>query len=88
VKKLYTFLIALISISCTQNERVKDYGGLDRLGISSDEFFVDATFNQTDLWVTTRKRGKTDTLYQTYYLGGKLPYGVLEGTYEIIEKKK
>lgn len=87
MKKLYTFLIALISISCTQNKRVKDYGGLARLEISSDEVFVNATWKQTDLWVTTRKREKSDTLYQTYYFREKSSYGVLEGTYEIIEKK-
>jgi len=77
VKKLYTFLIAIISISCTQNERGEDYGGLTRLEISSDEVFVNATWKQTDLWVTTRKREKSDTLYQTYYLGEKSSYGVL-----------
>ena len=86
MRKIFLFLFYLVSVSCTENQRVKNYGGLSRLEIPSDEIFIDATWKQDDLWVTTKKRSKNDTLYQTYYFKEKSSYGVIEGTYEIIEK--
>ena len=81
--------IAFISMlaSCTDNDRVKNWGGEAKLEISKYQKFVNVTWKDNELWVITKDRTNADTTYNTYRLQEHSSYGFMEGTYIITESK-
>lgn len=87
--KKYIFAIATILMlgSCTDNARVKTWGGTANLEIPADKKFVNVTWKETELWIVTRSRTSADTTYETYQFQEKSSWGMVEGTYIIKETK-
>jgi uncharacterized lipoprotein YehR (DUF1307 family) len=88
MKKMFVFLSVMVMFaSCTDNERVKNFGGTANLTIPQTEKFVNVTWKETELWVVTKTRTHLDTTYDTYIFKEHSSLGVLEGTYVITESK-
>lgn len=84
-----TYVATLIAInSCTENERVKSFGGQGNLEIPMNEKFVNVTWKENEIWVITKRRSSVDTEYNTYYFREHSSYGIVEGTYKITETQK
>jgi len=79
--------IAMLA-SCTDNDRVKNWGGTATLEIPVDQKFVNVTWKETQLWIVTRDRTAADTTYETYQFSENSSFGVMEGTYIIKEVRK
>ena len=83
------FAIALIAItlsSCTENSRVKSFGGEGTLNLPKGRKLVNVTWKESELWYLTRPMDSTDVA-QTYQFKEESSYGVMEGTYTIVETK-
>lgn len=87
-KAIYAFAAIFLMASCTDNDRVKNWGGSAELTIPSDEKFVNVTWKESELWIVTRDRTAADTTYDTYRFQEKSSYGMMEGTYIIKEVRK
>jgi hypothetical protein len=85
-KLVFLFCAALALSSCTENMKVKSFGGTSTIEIPADQQFVLATWKETELWITTKKRSAQDSIKHEYRFHEKSSFGVLEGTYIIIEK--
>ncbi len=87
MKKLFLVAFAALALSsCTQNSMVKNFGGTSTIEIPEDRQFVLCTWKESELWITTKKRTAADTVKNEYRFSEKSSFGVLEGTYIIIEK--
>lgn len=74
--------------SCTDNDRVKNWGGTAQFTIPANEKFVNVTWKETELWIVTRDRITADTTYDTYRFQEKSGLGIIEGTYIIKESNQ
>jgi len=87
MKNLFLIAFAALALSsCTQNSMVKNFGGTSTIEIPADRQFVLCTWKESELWITTKKRTAVDTVKNEYSFSEKSSFGMLEGTYIIIEK--
>ena len=87
MKKIVLSLILLVTLaSCTENARVKSFGGEGTLNLPKGKKLVTVTWKDTQLWYLTRSMDSTDVA-ETYQFHEESSFGVLEGTYNIIETK-
>lgn len=88
MKKLLIILttITLLS-SCTENQRVKNFGGNGVIKLPPGQKLVNVTWKEAhQIWYLTRPMTATDTA-TTYRFQEESSWGVIEGTYTIIETK-
>jgi hypothetical protein len=85
-KLILLFCAALALSSCTENMKVKSFGGTSTIEIPADQKFVLATWKDENLWFTTKVRTAADSVKSEYRFAEKASFGVMEGTYIIIEK--
>jgi len=85
-KLILLFCAALALSSCTENMKVKSFGGTSKIEIPADQKFVLATWKDENLWITTKVRTAADSVKSEYRFAEKASFGVMEGTYIIIEK--
>jgi hypothetical protein len=86
-KYIFAITAVLALASCTENARVKIYGGTGTVEIPADKKFVNVTWKETELWIVTRNRTSVDTTYETFQFQEKSSWGMIEGTYIIKEIK-
>lgn len=87
MKKALLFTAILISlVSCTQNQKAKNYGGKAEITLPVGEKLVMATWKDDDLWYLTRPMVATDSAV-SYTFKEESSFGVWEGTYIIHELK-
>lgn len=87
MKKLGFLLCAALALtSCTQNMQVKNFGGTSKIEIPADQKFVLCTWKDSELWITTKTRSTGDSVKSEYRFSEKSSFGIMEGTYIIIEK--
>jgi hypothetical protein len=87
MKKLVIFAAIVLSFaSCTQNERVKNWGGEGTINLPKGQKLVNVTWKETQIWYLTRPMEASDVA-QTYQFHEESGYGVMEGTYNIVESK-
>lgn len=80
-----TIGIALTMNSCTENVRVKAYGGNGKVVLEPGRKLEVVTWKESQLWILTSVR--PDSIKpQTYQFSEKSSWGVIEGTYTIIEQ--
>lgn len=78
MKKL--LILALIAFSsCTDNTRVKVYGGTQSINIPKNHVFVNASWKGESLWILTK-----DTTTKAFHYHEKSSFGLAEG--EIVFK--
>ena len=85
-KVLAIALVAISLASCTENSRVKSFGGEGTLNLPKGQKLVNVTWKEEELWYLTRPMDSTDVA-ETYKFQEESSYGVMEGTYNIIESK-
>ena len=88
MKKAFFAILAIAALSsCTDNERVKNFGGTATFEVPYNQKLVNVTWKENELWVLTKQRTYADSTYNTYNFSEKSSWGVMEGTYTIIEKR-
>lgn len=85
-KVLAIALVAITLASCTENARVKSFGGEGTLNLPKGQKLVNVTWKETELWYLTRSMDSTDVA-ETYKFQEESSFGLMEGTYNIIESK-
>lgn len=87
MKKVFLGLVlGLLMVSCTENERVKAWGGEGTIKLPKGRKLVTVTWKETQIWYLTRPMDSTDVA-QTYQFQEESSWGVIEGTYNIVETK-
>ena len=87
MKKLVILAVILFSFTaCTENSRVKNFGGEGTINLPKGRKLVNVTWKETQIWYLTRPMDSSDVA-QTYQFHEESSYGVMEGTYNIIESK-
>lgn len=87
MKKVFlAILIGIMVTSCTENSRVKNWGGEGTINLPKGRKLVNVTWKETEIWYLTRQMDSNDVA-ETYQFHEESSYGVVEGTYNIIETK-
>jgi hypothetical protein len=73
-------------VSCTENSRVKNFGGQGTINLPQGRKLVNVTWKETEIWYLTRPMDTSDVA-QTYQFQEESSWGVMEGTYNIVETK-
>lgn len=82
---LIAVAVALSLASCTENARVKRLGGTSTFHLEPGQKLEMVTWKENNLWVLTSNRPDS-VKPQTYKFSEKSDFGVMEGTYTIIEQ--
>jgi hypothetical protein len=85
-KVLAIALVAITLASCTENARVKSWGGEGTINLPKGKKLVTITWKETQVWYLTRPMNSTDKA-ETYKFQEESSLGVMEGTYNIVETK-
>ena len=72
--------------SCTENSRVKSFGGEGTINLPKGRKLVNVTWKETQVWYLTRPMNPTDVA-ETYQFHEESSWGMVEGTYNIVETK-
>jgi hypothetical protein len=87
MKKVFlAVLMGVMVTSCTKNERVKAWGGEGTINLPKGKKLVNVTWKETQIWYLTRNMDSNDVA-ETYEFHEESSYGVIEGTYKIVETK-
>jgi hypothetical protein len=87
MKKIFlAILMGVMVTSCTENERVKQWGGEGTINLPKGRKLVNVTWKETEIWYLTRPMDSNDVA-ETYQFQEESSWGVMEGTYNIIETK-
>jgi hypothetical protein len=85
-KMLIITVLSLLVVSCTENSRVKNWGGKSTLELPKGQKLVNVTWKESELWYLTKPMTTSDSA-ETYYFQEESSWGVVEGTYVIVESK-
>jgi hypothetical protein len=87
MKKLFlAILMGIMVTSCTENNRVKNWGGEGTINLPKGRKLVNVTWKETEIWYLTRPMDSNDVA-ESYQFQEESSWGVMEGTYNIIETK-
>jgi hypothetical protein len=87
MKKIITIItLALIFAACTENSRVKNWGGEGTINLPAGRKLVNVTWKEDQIWYLTRQMTENDSV-ETYKFHEESSWGMVEGTYNIIESK-
>jgi len=73
-------------VSCTENARVRRFGGEAIVQLQSGQKLVEVTWKDNDLWYLTRPM-RSNEKPEEYKFSEKSSIGIMEGVYIIKEKK-
>lgn len=85
-KYLLLFALVICMLSCTENQKAKNYGGTAHITLEPGKKLVNVTWKETNLWYLVRDMLPTDSV-QTYEFKEKSDYGIWQGTYIITETR-
>lgn len=85
-KLLLAIMMGVMVTSCTENDRVKTWGGEGTINLPKGQKLVNVTWKDTQIWYLTRPMDSNDVT-ETYQFQEESSWGVMEGTYTIIESK-
>ena len=87
MKKLFlAILMGIMVTSCTENNRVKKWGREGTINLPKGRKLVNVTWKETEIWYLTRPMDSNDVA-ESYQFQEESSWGVMEGTYNIIETK-
>jgi hypothetical protein len=88
MKKLFICLglVALTLTACTENSRVKAWGGEGTIDLPKGRKLVNVTWKETEIWYLTRPMDSSDVA-ETYRFQEESSWGMIEGVYNIVESK-
>ena len=79
-------LILIFCISCTENARVKTFGGTLKFELPRGQKLVNITWKDGGMWYLTKPMSAND-IVETYTFQERSNFGVMEGTVIIYEAK-
>lgn len=86
MKNVLIIIFALILMSsCTENARVKKFGGNGTIELKQGQKLEMVTWKESQLWILTSDRPDS-VLPKSYTFYEKSSWGVIEGSYKIIEQ--
>ena len=85
-KTLLGLVLGLGLFSCTENSRIKNFGGEGDLDLPSGNKLVNVTWKEDQIWYLTRPMTSKDEAV-TYTFKEESSFGVLQGTFFIHEHK-
>jgi len=86
-KILLTVLVFLLfSVSCTENQRAKEWGGNATYVVPDNYKVVNVTWKDSDLWILVKPMSKKDSA-EIYIFFEKSGWGIMNGQYKLIENK-
>jgi hypothetical protein len=74
-KIFYLIMLGTLSVSCTENQRAKNFGGTEEVRLKKNEIILNVTWKGDQMWICTK-----DTSTGTSYFREKSNWGVMEGT--------
>lgn len=84
------FIVLVLISSCTEKQKVRNYGGTETFRLKPGEKLLQATWKgekgASNLWYLTRKMHPNETA-DTIYFRESSDYGVWEGTVVFVESK-
>lgn len=83
---ILTALAISLLASCTENSRVKNWGGEGTINLPKGQKLVNVTWKESQIWYLTRPMDSAEVA-ETYSFHEESSYGVIEGTYTIVESK-
>lgn len=83
---ILTVFFTLSLTGCTENNRVKSWGGEGTINLPKGRKLVNVTWKETQIWYLTRPMSSTDVA-ETYQFHEESSWGMIEGTYNIVETK-
>jgi hypothetical protein len=83
---LSAIAIIALSTSCTENARVKRFGGEGTINLPQGQKLINITWKGNQIWYLSRPMHK-DEVPETYKFQEESSWGVVEGTYNLIESK-
>ena len=81
---LFSLVVALTFSACTENQRIKNFGGKSVIELPKGKKLVNVTWKDDNLWYLTRNMNQTDTS-EEYIFSEKSSFGMMEGVYVIKE---
>lgn len=85
-KLLLGLVLGIGLVSCTENSRVKSFGGHGDINLPKGQKLVNITWKESQIWYLTRPF-KKDEDAEIYRFQEESSWGVVEGTYYIHETK-
>ena len=85
-KVILAIMLGVMVTSCTENNRVKNWGGEGNINIPKGRKLVNVTWKENHIWYLTRPMNSNDVA-ETYQFQEESSWGVMEGTYNIVETK-
>jgi hypothetical protein len=87
MKKVFlAILMGVMVTSCTENSRVKTWGGEGTINLPKGRKLVNVTWKETEVWYLTKAMDSNDVA-ETYQFQEESSWGLVEGTYNIVETK-
>ena len=79
MKKILTIIaLSLITLSCTENQRAKHFGGTANVDLPSGQKLFDVTWKNDEIWYATRPMRENE-IAEKITFGEKSSFGVVEG---------
>lgn len=78
--KMIFLMCAIALTSCTENQRVRNFGGSSTIDLPAGEKLITATWKRSELWYTTRPM-RPGEFPERIKFTEKSSIGLLEGTY-------
>jgi hypothetical protein len=85
-KVILAIMLGVMVTSCTENNRVKNWGGEGNINLPKGRKLVNVTWKENQIWYLTRPMNSNDVA-ETYQFQEESSWGVMEGTYNIVETK-
>ena len=85
-KLLLGLVVGIGLVSCTENSRVKTFGGTGDINLPKGQKLVNVTWKGEQVWYLSRPFHK-DEEAEVYRFQEESSWGVVEGTYYIHETK-
>lgn len=74
IKLAMLFSFIMLTVGCTENASVREYGGTMEMKLNKNERFVNITWKENDLWIVVE-----DTVEHKFIFREKSRLGLAEG---------
>jgi hypothetical protein len=83
--KYIVFILFLLSVGCTENSRVRHYGGEQTIMLPCNQKLVNVTWKLDNMWILTKQMFEDDEV-EEYTFTEKASWGLWEGKITIKEQ--
>jgi len=73
-KFIFLSLVVVALMSCTDNQRARNFGGTETIKLEPNEEFINITWKQDNLWVIVKDKNTGK-----FYAREKSSFGVMQG---------